>query len=179
MRASQGRSPTGDHRRWGRRLHGRPHEPEATADVARPRRKAHWKRKSAALLAALTVASPMLAACGTDEGGPTVLRFMGPADGVDQYTAAAQKCSDQADGRYTIEYDVSAKQTDDQELAGAFSSTAEALTAGEQQINDELIGVQGSPAEIGGYYRPDAEKTAAVMRPSQTFNTVVDGLSAR
>ena len=116
MMASQGRSPTGDHRRWGRRLHGRPHEPEATADVARPRRKAHWKRKSAALLAALTVASPMLAACGTDEGGPTVLRFMGPADGVDQYTAAAQKCSDQADGRYTIEYDVSAKQTDDQRL---------------------------------------------------------------
>ncbi|HHU46247.1 MAG TPA: extracellular solute-binding protein, partial [Actinomycetales bacterium] len=57
-----------------------------------------------------------MVACSSDEGGPTVLRFMGPADGVDQYTAAAEKCSDQADGRYTIEYDVSAKQTDDQRL---------------------------------------------------------------
>ncbi|WP_048549387.1 NADP-dependent isocitrate dehydrogenase, partial [Nostocoides jenkinsii] len=46
-----------------------------------------------------------------------------------------------------------AKQTEDPELAAAFSSTAEALTAGEAQINDDLLGVQGSPADIGGYYR--------------------------
>ncbi|GAA1788401.1 NADP-dependent isocitrate dehydrogenase [Nostocoides veronense] len=70
-----------------------------------------------------------------------------------------------------------AKQTDDPELAGAFASTAEALTAGEAQINDELLGVQGSPADIGGYYRPDPDKTSAVMRPSATLNTIVDRLT--
>ena len=39
-----------------------------------------------------------------------------------------------------------------------------------RQIVDELLAVQGSPADIGGYYRPDADKAAAVMRPSATFN---------
>ena len=72
-----------------------------------------------------------------------------------------------------------AKQTDDPELAGAFASTAEALTAGEAQINDELLGVQGSPADIGGYYRPDPDKTSAVMRPSATLNTIVDRLTEK
>ena len=72
-----------------------------------------------------------------------------------------------------------AKQTDDAELAGAFSSTAEDLTAGEAQINDELLGVQGSPADIGGYYRPDPDKTSAVMRPSATLNTIVDRLTEK
>ena len=42
--------------------------------------------------------------------------------------------------------------------------------AEEQTISDELIAVQGSPVDIGGYYRPDPEKAAAVMRPSATFN---------
>ncbi|MFN8099015.1 MAG: NADP-dependent isocitrate dehydrogenase [Dermatophilaceae bacterium] len=72
-----------------------------------------------------------------------------------------------------------AKQTEDPELAAAFSSTAEALTAGEAQINDELLGVQGSPADIGGYYRPDPDKTSAVMRPSATLNTIVDRLTEK
>ena len=43
-------------------------------------------------------------------------------------------------------------------------------TANEQTIVDELIAVQGTPADIGGYYRPDPAKAAAVMRPSTTFN---------
>ena len=41
---------------------------------------------------------------------------------------------------------------------------------------DELIGVQGSPADIGGYYRPDDEKATAVMRPSATFNEALASL---
>ena len=51
--------------------------------------------------------------------------------------------------------------------------------AEEQQIVDELIAVQGSPADIGGYYRPDAEKAAAVMRPSTTFNEALASLCER
>ncbi|MDT0343548.1 NADP-dependent isocitrate dehydrogenase [Streptomyces litchfieldiae] len=63
-----------------------------------------------------------------------------------------------------------AKQTDDAELAGAFAALAKTLGEQERTIVDELIAVQGSPAEIGGYYRPDPAKAAAVMRPSATFN---------
>ena len=63
-----------------------------------------------------------------------------------------------------------AAQTEDAELAAKFSALAETLAAAEETITAELIAVQGSPVDIGGYYRPDAEKTSAVMRPSTTFN---------
>ncbi|QKV91704.1 NADP-dependent isocitrate dehydrogenase [Streptomyces sp. NA02950] len=63
-----------------------------------------------------------------------------------------------------------AKQTDDAELAGAFAALAKTLTEQERTIVDELIAVQGSPAEIGGYYQPDPAKASAVMRPSATLN---------
>ncbi|MFS0712748.1 NADP-dependent isocitrate dehydrogenase [Microbacterium sp. 2P01SA-2] len=69
-----------------------------------------------------------------------------------------------------------AAQTVDAELAAAFAPVAEALAANETTIVDELIAVQGSPAEIGGYYRPDAELVTAVMRPSATLNGIIDGL---
>ena len=69
-----------------------------------------------------------------------------------------------------------AAQTDDSDLAAAFKPFAETLAAKEKQIVDELIAVQGSPADIGGYYRPDAEKAAAVMRPSTTFNEALAAL---
>ncbi len=70
-----------------------------------------------------------------------------------------------------------AKQTEDADLAAAFASVAEKLTADEQKINEELLAVQGSPADIGGYYRPNPEKTSAVMRPSATFNEALASLS--
>jgi isocitrate dehydrogenase len=70
-----------------------------------------------------------------------------------------------------------AKQTEDAELASAFAGVADTLTSDEQKINDELLAVQGSPADIGGYYRPDPEKTSAVMRPSTTFNQALASLS--
>ncbi|MFF5427849.1 MULTISPECIES: NADP-dependent isocitrate dehydrogenase [unclassified Streptomyces] len=66
-----------------------------------------------------------------------------------------------------------ARQTDDAELAKAFAPLAETLTANEGKIVEELNAVQGSPADIGGYYRPDPAKAAAVMRPSATFNEAV------
>jgi isocitrate dehydrogenase len=72
--------------------------------------------------------------------------------------------------------DALATQTEDGELAAAFKPLAERLEANEETINAELIGVQGHPADIGGYYRPDAEKAAAVMRPSATFNEALASL---
>lgn len=69
-----------------------------------------------------------------------------------------------------------AKQTQDAELAAAFAPVAESLAAHEDEIVAELIAVQGSPAEIGGYYRPDSELVTAVMRPSSTLNNIIDAL---
>ncbi|MEV4918203.1 NADP-dependent isocitrate dehydrogenase [Streptomyces tirandamycinicus] len=63
-----------------------------------------------------------------------------------------------------------ARQTDDAQLAEAFAGLAKTLTEQEATIVDELIAVQGSPADIGGYYQPDAARASAVMRPSQTLN---------
>lgn len=63
-----------------------------------------------------------------------------------------------------------ANQSEDADLAAAFKPLAETLRANEEKIAAELIAVQGSPADIGGYYYPDAEKTSAVMRPSTTLN---------
>ena len=69
-----------------------------------------------------------------------------------------------------------AAQNDDAELASAFADLAKTLRENEQTINDELLAVQGSPADIGGYYRPDDEKASAVMRPSTTFNEALAAL---
>jgi isocitrate dehydrogenase len=69
-----------------------------------------------------------------------------------------------------------AAQTDDAALAEAFAPLAEKLAAAESTIVAELLAVQGKPADIGGYYIPDAEKTAAVMRPSTTFNQALAAL---
>ena len=69
-----------------------------------------------------------------------------------------------------------ATQSDDAELAATFKPLAEALAAGEQAIVEELLAVQGKPADIGGYYRPDETKVNAVMRPSKTFNEALASL---
>jgi isocitrate dehydrogenase len=69
-----------------------------------------------------------------------------------------------------------ASQTDDPELAAAFTDTAAALRANEATIDAELIGAQGHPVDIGGYYRPDPAKVADVMRPSATLNAIIDAL---
>ncbi|WKN47747.1 NADP-dependent isocitrate dehydrogenase [Nocardioides sp. Arc9.136] len=69
-----------------------------------------------------------------------------------------------------------AQQTEDADLAAAFGPLAERLAAEEETIVSELNAVQGSPADIGGYYRPDDAKASAVMRPSQTLNEALASL---
>ena len=69
-----------------------------------------------------------------------------------------------------------ARQTTDADLARAFSGLAQRLTEQESTIVDELLAVQGSPTEIGGYYQPDPKKAEAVMRPSRTFNEAIASL---
>jgi isocitrate dehydrogenase len=69
-----------------------------------------------------------------------------------------------------------AAQTSDPKLQQTFAPLAENLAANEKQIVAELIGVQGKPVDIGGYYQPDPVKTSAAMRPSATFNNILAGL---
>jgi isocitrate dehydrogenase len=69
-----------------------------------------------------------------------------------------------------------AEQTGDSELAERFRALAERLEADEETIVAELAEVQGSPVELGGYYRPDPDKAAAAMRPSATFNQALESL---
>ncbi|QHA08336.1 NADP-dependent isocitrate dehydrogenase [Streptomyces broussonetiae] len=70
-----------------------------------------------------------------------------------------------------------ARQTDDADLAKVFAPFAESLAADEHKIVDELIAVQGSPADIGGYYQVDQAKADAVMRPSATWNAALASLA--
>jgi isocitrate dehydrogenase len=64
----------------------------------------------------------------------------------------------------------------DQTLGAAFAPLAQALADSEQTIVEELAAVQGKPAELGGYYRPDPALAAEVMRPSATFNAALAAL---
>jgi len=66
-----------------------------------------------------------------------------------------------------------AAQTKDKELQAHFAPLAKALEANEAKIMAELTGAQGKPVDMGGYYLPDAEKTARAMRPSTTFNAAL------
>jgi isocitrate dehydrogenase len=70
-----------------------------------------------------------------------------------------------------------AQQTEDAELAASFSAVAGELVSNEETIVGELAAVQGSPVDIGGYYRPDEAKASAVMRPSVTLNKVIATLN--
>ncbi len=66
-----------------------------------------------------------------------------------------------------------AAQDADTELAKKYAELATALRDNEETINEELLSVQGQPADIGGYFQPDDERTTAVMRPSKTLNEVL------
>ena len=69
-----------------------------------------------------------------------------------------------------------AKQTKDPELQARFTEVAQQLTENEDKIVQELIDAQGQPVDIGGYFLPDDELAAKVMRPSATLNAIVDAI---
>ncbi|WP_416867383.1 MAG: NADP-dependent isocitrate dehydrogenase [Imperialibacter sp.] len=69
-----------------------------------------------------------------------------------------------------------AAQDKDAELKSIFTGVYKSLSENEAKINKELLAAQGSPVDIGGYYKPDEALTFAAMRPSATLNAVVDGL---
>ena len=70
-----------------------------------------------------------------------------------------------------------AAQEEDVALRDFFTPMAQALADGEDQIVKELLNVQGSAVDTGGYYQPDDVKASAAMRPSGTFNQIIQGIS--
>ena len=69
-----------------------------------------------------------------------------------------------------------AKQTANAELAKRFAPVAEALSANEDKIVDELNGAQGPAQDVGGYYKPDEELAYKAMRPSGTLNGIIEAI---
>jgi len=70
-----------------------------------------------------------------------------------------------------------AAQTKDKQLQARFAPVAKQLVENETKIYDEMIGAQRKPMDIGGYYDPDPVKTSKAMRPSATFNAIVDAIA--
>ena len=70
-----------------------------------------------------------------------------------------------------------AAQTKDKDLAARFAKVAKQLQENETKINEELIGAQGKPQDIGGYYMPETVKTEKAMRPSATLNAIIDAIA--
>ncbi|MBS4035360.1 MAG: NADP-dependent isocitrate dehydrogenase [Ignavibacterium sp.] len=69
-----------------------------------------------------------------------------------------------------------ANQNDDTELKSRFEKINKELSSNEENILSDFISVQGKPVDIGGYFLPDDKKAADVMRPSETFNKIIDGM---
>ncbi len=69
-----------------------------------------------------------------------------------------------------------AEQNDDLELKNEFTPILESLRSNEENIVNELLEIQGSPVDVGGYYQPDDEKAGFKMRPSITFNNIIDNI---
>ncbi len=77
---------------------------------------------------------------------------------------------------YLVKYwiEALAEQTENQEIAQKFKPIAEKLNQNEKKILDEIDQTQGKTQDLGGYYYLDDEKTNAVMRPSKTFNEILE-----
>ncbi len=70
-----------------------------------------------------------------------------------------------------------AAQTKDKDMQERFAKVAKQLEENEAKINEELIGAQGKPVDMGGYYLPDFKKTSGAMRPSATLNAIIDAIN--
>ena len=79
---------------------------------------------------------------------------------------------------YLVLYWAQALATQDNDLAlkERFTKVARDLADKETAITEELLGAQGAPVEIGGYYHPDDELAEKAMRPSATLNAIIDAL---
>ncbi len=97
---------------------------------------------------------------------------------LDNNKAPSRKCGEpdnKASHFYLAQYWAEALANgSNAELAQKFAPVAKALKENEEKILEELLAIEGKPADIGGYYRPDDAKAEAAMRPSATLNSIID-----
>jgi isocitrate dehydrogenase len=100
---------------------------------------------------------------------------------LDNNKAPSRKCGEpdnKASHFFLAQYwaDALANQTDIPALASKFAPIAKALKDNEAKILEELLAVEGKPADIGGYFHPDDKKAQVAMRPSTTLNKIIDSI---
>ena len=99
---------------------------------------------------------------------------------LDNNKAPSRKCCEpdnKASHFYVAQYWAQAlADGEDAELAAKFAPVAKALTENEEKIISELLGAEGKPQDIGGYFKPDDAKAEAAMRPSATLNAIIDAI---
>ena len=100
---------------------------------------------------------------------------------LDNNKAPSRKCCEpdnKASHFFVAQYwaDALANQDKVPALAQKFAPVAKALKENEAKILEELLAVEGKPADIGGYYHPDDSKAEAAMRPSATLNEIIDNI---
>ncbi len=100
---------------------------------------------------------------------------------LDNNKEPSRKCGEQdnkASHYFLAQYWAKAlsEQTSNTDLAAKFTPVAKALIDGEATIMSELLGSEGSPKDIGGYFNPDSTKAESVMRPSPTLNNIIDNI---
>jgi isocitrate dehydrogenase len=99
---------------------------------------------------------------------------------LDNYKAPSRKCCEpdnKASHYWLARYWAEAlANSEDKAYAEKFAPVAKALAENEQKILDELLAVEGKPGDVGGYYNFDDAKVEKAMRPSETFNKIVDAL---
>ncbi|MFN2372063.1 MAG: NADP-dependent isocitrate dehydrogenase, partial [Candidatus Krumholzibacteriia bacterium] len=129
---------------------------------------------------------PSLELAATQGGGATAALLAATLDqAVGQYLQHARYPSrkvHEIDNRGSTFYlalywaQALAAQDQDPALKARFAPVAAALARDEEKIAAELLAAQGAPADVGGYFHPDDAKATAAMRPSPTFNAVIDAL---
>ncbi len=99
---------------------------------------------------------------------------------LDNNKAPSRKCGEpdnKASHFYLAQYWADALANgSNAELAEKFAPIAKALKENEEKILEELLAVEGKPADIGGYFKPDDAKAEKAMRPSETLNKIVDSI---
>jgi len=99
---------------------------------------------------------------------------------LDNNKAPSRKCGEpdnKASHFYLAQYWADALANgSNKELAEKFAPIAKALKDNEEKIIEELLAVEGNPADIGGYFKPDDEKAQKAMRPSETLNKIIDSI---
>jgi len=99
---------------------------------------------------------------------------------LDNNKAPSRKCGEpdnKASHYYVAQYWADAlANSDNADLSAKFAPIAQALKENEDKIINELLAVEGKPADIGGYYHPDDAKAEAAMRPSATLNEIIDNI---